>query len=137
MVQGPFGDTVNFKDKGMFLSWYPIGRTGWSEDYHPPDWDADLTADKRMDVFRKSFEQLALRIPSVSQLEFQPEDVDPAGGVIYALGNQDVDKVNSKLHTRYQIGITSCGNYHSVDTGKYTLVPYWGVKIADRIEGIG
>ena len=28
------------------------------------------------------------------------------------------------------------GRYHSVDTGKYTLVPWWGVRVADRVEGI-
>ncbi|MDX1641784.1 MAG: hypothetical protein R3220_08795, partial [Balneolaceae bacterium] len=128
---------VNFKEKGLFLSWYPIGRTGWSEEYTPPDWDSDLTDEVRMEVFNKSFEQMAFRIPSVKKLAFKPEDVKPVGGVIYALGNQDVDKANSKLHMRHQAGIESHGNYHSVNTGKYTLVPYLGVKIADRIEGIG
>jgi len=47
-----------------------------------------------------------------------------------------VDIVNSKLHMRYQAGIESHGNYHTINTGKYTLIPYLGVKIADRIEGI-
>lgn len=137
MVQGPFGDTVNFKEKGLFLSWYPIGRTGWSEEYNPPDWDSDLTDEARMDVFMKSFEQMALRIPSVRKLAFKPEDVNPVGGVIYALGNQDVDNAKSKLHMRHQAGIESYRNYHSINTGKYTLIPYLGVGIADRIEGIG
>lgn len=136
MVQGPFGDTVNFKDKGLFLSWYPVGRTGWSEQHCPPDWDSDLTNEERFQIFNKSFDQIALRIPSVRNLTFKPEDVNPVGGVIYALGNSDVDDVNSKLHMRYQAGIESHGNYHSVNTGKYTLIPYLGVKIADRIEGI-
>lgn len=136
MVQGPFGDTVNFKEKGVFISWYPIGRTGWSEEHTPPDWDSDLTDDQRNLVFKESFEQIALRVPSVKNLKFKPENVSPVGGVIYALGNKDVDNVNSKLHMRYQAGIESYGNYHSVNTGKYTLIPYLGVKIADRIEGI-
>jgi 2-polyprenyl-6-methoxyphenol hydroxylase-like FAD-dependent oxidoreductase len=136
MVQGPFGDTVNFRDRGMFLSWYPIGRTGWSEEHSPPDWDAALTDEERMRVFNESFEQIAHRVPSVRNLTFKPEDVHPVGGVIYALGNSDVDDVKSKLHVRYQAGIESHGNYHSVNTGKYTLIPYLGVKIADRIEGI-
>jgi len=136
MVQGPFGDVVNFKDKGVFLSWYPTGRTGWSEELVPPAWDSDLTDEQRMDIFKKSVEQMALRIPSVKNLRYEPENVSPVGGVIYALGNQDVDIVNSKLHMRYQAGIESHGNYHTVNTGKYTLIPYLGVKIADRIEGI-
>jgi hypothetical protein len=136
MVQGPFGDTVNFKEKGLFLSWYPVGRTGWSEQHCPPDWDSDLTDEERVRIFDKSFKQMALRIPSVRNLIFKPGDVSPVGGVIYALGNSDVDDVKSKLHMRHQAGIESHGNYHSVNTGKYTLIPYLGVKIADRIEGI-
>lgn len=136
MVQGPFGDTVNFREKGAFISWYPIGRTGWSEEYSPPDWDADLTDNQRENVFNRSFEQIALRVPSVNKLTFKPECISPVGGVIYALGNKDVDNVKSRLHTRYQAGIESYGNYHSINTGKYTLIPYLGVKIADRIEGI-
>ena len=28
------------------------------------------------------------------------------------------------------------GNYHTVNTGKYTMVPYLGYKVAERILGI-
>lgn len=136
MVQGPFGDTVNFKDKGMFLSWYPIGRTGWSEDHRPPEWDLMYTDDERYDVFSRSFKELSNRIPALNNLKFSPEDVRPVGGVIYALGNTDVDNHESKLHTRHEVGIRSFDNYHSVNTGKYTLIPYLAVKVADRLEGI-
>lgn len=136
MVQGPYGDTVNFKEKGMFLSWYPIGRTGWSEDLRPPEWDQMYTESERKDVFERSFDQLTKRVPSLHWLKFSHDDVKPVGGVIYALGNTDVDDYQSQLHTRHEVGIRSFDNYHSVNTGKYTLVPYLGVKIADRIEGL-
>lgn len=136
MVQGPYGDSVNFKDKGGFFSWYPIGRTGWSEDHNPPKWDQMYSDEERFDVFSRSFEQLAKRLPSLKNVQFQPEDVKPVGGVIFALGNKDVDQEESKLHTRYEVGIRSFDGYHSVNTGKYTLIPYLAVKVADRIEGI-
>lgn len=134
-VQGPFGDIVNFRNNGMFLSWYPTGRTGWSTEDRPPEWDKILTTEKRFEVFSKSFDELKKRFPSINSLNFQQDDVHPAGGVIYAYGTTDVDDVRSKLHERFNIGIQSKSNYHSINTGKYTLVPYWGVKLADRIEG--
>jgi 2-polyprenyl-6-methoxyphenol hydroxylase-like FAD-dependent oxidoreductase len=135
MVLGAFGDTVNFKEKGAFMSWYPVGRTGWSEAYRPPEWDSMYSKEERMDVFQRSFDELKKRIPAVANLQFDMEAVDPVGGDILALGNIDVDKNESRLHERYEVGIRSFGNYHSVDTGKYTIIPYLAVKVADRLEG--
>lgn len=135
MVLGAFGDTVNFKEKGAFMSWYPVGRTGWSEAYRPPEWDTMYSQEERMDVFQRSFDELKKRIPAVGELKFDREAVDPVGGDILALGTTDVDKNESRLHERFEVGIRSFGNYHSVDTGKYTIIPYLAVKMADRIEG--
>ena len=135
MVLGPFGDTVNFGDRGAFMSWYPVGRTGWSEAYRPPDWDSMYSPEERMEVFQRSFEELKKRVPALDKLKFDPESVDPVGGDILALGNIDVDKNESRLHERFEVGIRSFGNYHSVDTGKYTIIPYLAMKMADRIEG--
>ena len=135
IVQGPFGDTVNFKDRGLFMSWYPIGRTGWSEDYRAPEWDSQYSTAERIDVFEKSLEEIALRIPSIRNLKFRPEDISPVGGVIYAHGNQDVDVADSRLHTRFEVGMRSFGNYHTVNTGKYTIIPLLAVTIANKISG--
>ncbi len=136
MVLGPFGDTVNFKDKGAFMSWYPTGRTAWSDAHRPPDWDDMYSTDQRMDVFNRSFEELARRIPALQKLEFSKEAVDPIGGSILALGNTDVDNKESRLHDRFEVGIRSFGNYHTIDTGKFTLIPYLAVQAADRVEGL-
>lgn len=135
IVQGPFGDTVNFKDRGLFMSWYPIGRTGWSEEYRAPDWDIQYSDEERMGVFERSFEEIAHRIPSLRQLKFNREDISPVGGVIYAHGNTDVHKNGSKLHTRFEVGMRSFDNYHTVNTGKYTIIPYLAVNIANQIQG--
>ncbi|MBN7809729.1 FAD-dependent oxidoreductase [Algoriphagus sp. H41] len=136
MVQGPFGDSVNFRDRGGFFSWYPIGRTGWSEERLPPDWDGTYSPEYREEIFQASFEQLRHRVPALRSLSFPAESVDPAGGVIFALGNTDVEDADSKLHTRHEVGIRSFDGYHTVNTGKYTLIPYLAVKTADRLEGI-
>ncbi|MGH0029514.1 MAG: FAD-dependent oxidoreductase [Myxococcota bacterium] len=134
MVQGPYGDVVNFVEHGMFLSWYPIGRTGMSSAEVPPAWHDAYSEAERYDVFERSHAELAKRCVPLRNVKIQREQVDPYGGVIYALGTTDVDDDHSELHNRYEIGIQSRGSYHTVDTGKYTLVPYWGVKIADRVE---
>ena len=135
MVQGPYGDCVNFKGRGGFFSWYPIGRTGWSEGKTPPDWDQMYTPEERFDIFHRSFEELKKRIPALKTLNYPIEKVDPVGGVIFALGNTDVDNSSSKLHTRHEVGIRSFDGYHSVNTGKYTLVPLLALQLANRIDG--
>lgn len=133
-VQGPYGDVVNFGPRGMFLSWYPTGRTGMSSDETPPDWHASYSHEERMAVFDRSFEAWQKRCPGLATLPFERDDVDPYGGVIYALGTTDVDDGASRLHERHEIGIQSRGRFHSLDTGKFTLVPFWALRLADRIE---
>jgi hypothetical protein len=134
IVQGPYGDTVNFRENGGFFSWYPVGRTGWSTELSPPDWDCDYTPEFRNSVFKESFLSLAKRIPKLNNIHFNEDDVVPGGGVIFAKGDQDIDVVESELHERFDIGVHSFGNYHSVDTGKYTLGPLLALKIANRIQ---
>ena len=56
--------------------------------------------------------------------------------MIFAWGESDISDPHSKLHDRYQIGVHSVDRYHSVNTGKYTLVPYFGLKAAERVLGI-
>ena len=135
-VLGPFGDLVNFSDKGLYLSWYPTSRTVMSTQESPPEWDSQYTREQRMAIFRASFEEWEMRCTALAKLQFDEKDVDPDGAVIYALGTTDVDDSASGLHDRYDIGIQTKGRYHSLDTGKYTLMPFWGVAIADRLDGI-
>lgn len=135
MVQGPFGDVVNFGDSGYYLSWYPTGRRGMSTDDVPPDWHGSYSREQRLDVFHQSYREMATRCRALDEISFSDEQVDPGGCVIYALGTEDVDKQETRLHERVEIGIQSRGRYHSIDTGKYTLVPYWALRAADRVLG--
>jgi hypothetical protein len=133
-VQGPFGDIVNFGSSGMFLSWYPVGRTGMSTAEVPPDWHSAYTPEQRRDVFERSYAEWHRRSPRLRTLGVEGAEVDPNGALIYALGESDVDDPRSRLHGRFEVGIQSRGRYHSVDTGKYTLVPWWAVRVAERVE---
>lgn len=133
MVQGPFGDVVNFGRRGFFVSWYPTGRTAMSMQESPPDWNEHYSREQRMEVFRRSYAEIVKRHGALTGVSFSDDSVDPGGCVIYALGTEDVDHQQSRLHERVDVGIQSQGRYHSVDTGKYTLVPYWAIRTADRV----
>lgn len=134
-VLGPFGDLVNYGSNGLFLSWYPEGMIATSRALAPPDWERELTPERRYEVFRRSHAAWVERCPALASLEFRPSDVDPGGGVIFAWGESDVDDPASRLHERYEIGVHSTGGYHSVNTGKYTMSPYLGLETAERILG--
>jgi hypothetical protein len=136
-VLGPFGDIVNFGENGLFLSWYPTGMIGTSHALRPPEWERDLTPAMRMEVFRKSLAEWRARCPALAALPFDEREVDPGGGVIFAWGDTGVDDHQSQLHERHEIGVHSVGRYHSVNTGKYTMTPYMGMRTAERILGIG
>jgi hypothetical protein len=135
-VLGPFGDIVNYGSNGLFLSWYPEGMIGTSHDLRPPEWDRELSREQRLAIFQRSLAAWVKRCPLLSSLKFADDRVDPGGGVIFAWGDTGIDDHHSKLHDRYDIGVYSRGNYHSVNTGKFTTAPYMGLKTAERILGI-
>jgi hypothetical protein len=136
VVLGPFGDVVNFGANGFFLSWYPSGMVARSHALEPPlDWNA-LDAPARHAVFERSLQSWLSICPKLNQVTFDRDAIDPASGVIFAWGDSDIADPDSKLHDRYEIGVHSVDRYHSVNTGKYTMVPYLGVKIAERVLGL-
>ena len=136
-VLGPFGDLVNYGEGGLFLSWHPTGMIATSTDVRPPDWHRELTPKERYRVFRQSFEAWLERCPRLRDLRFEPEDVDPGGGVIFTWGDTDIDDPHSLLHTRYQIGVHSEDGFHTVNTGKLTMSLYLGLLTARRVLGVG
>jgi hypothetical protein len=136
VVLGAFGDLVNYREGGFYLSWYPIGMVAKSFDLAPPtDWN-DISDAQRRDVFERSLAHWRALCPKLNELTFPPEAVDATSGAIVAWGQTDVDDPDSKLHDRYQIGVHSVDGYHSVNTGKYTMVPYLGFQAANRVLGI-
>jgi hypothetical protein len=135
VVLGPFGDIVNFGSNGFYLSWYPIGMVASSLDSEPPTHWQQISMQARDDVFHRSLAHWSILCPKLKDIAFGREDVDATSGVIFAWGDSDIGDPDSELHKRYEIGIQSNGRYHSVNTGKYTMVPYLGLQVAERVLG--
>jgi hypothetical protein len=55
------------------------------------------------------------------------------GGAVVSWGDTDVDDPASEVHQRFDIGVNSTDGYHSIDTGKYSVAPYFAMQVADRI----
>lgn len=135
MVLGPFGDIVNFGSRGLYLSWYPFGMVDTNFDIRPPERWRQIDEPTRFDVFHRSLEKWKNFCPKLRELDFSRDRIDPASGVIFAWGDTDIDDPDSRLHARYDIGTQSLDGYHSVNSGKYTMVPYLGLKAAERVLG--
>lgn len=137
MVLGRYGDVVVRRDGTAFLSWYPAGLRGWSEDLEPPrEWDAacrgELEPARAREIAAEIVAGIDAWYPGVARSE--PLLVD--AGTIVAIGRSDVDDPASALHDRSRIGVTSRGGWHSVDPGKLTTAPLFAREAADRVEAL-
>jgi glycine/D-amino acid oxidase-like deaminating enzyme len=135
MVLGRYGDVVIRSDGTAYLSWYPAGLRGWSQDVEPPrSWDAvcrgEVDPGLATEVASRIIAGIDAWYPGMARSE--PILVD--GGAIVALGRSDVDDSASGLHDRTRIGVSSHDGYHSVDPGKLTTAPMFAVAAADRVE---
>lgn len=133
MVLGPYGDVVAMPDGTAYLSWYPTGCIARSAELAPPaDWLTPLAPAEAARLADETVAELAARIPQVALVADTPRTIE--GGIIFSWGASDVDDPNSELHARYEVGPTTHGgNWHSVDTGKYTLAPLFARRLAERI----
>lgn len=133
VILGPFGDIVNFGDRGFFLSWYPVGMVSMTRALAPPrDW-TEFSREERMKVFESSLSRWKTLCPLLDCLDYSEDAIDPASGVIFAWGDTDIDDSESRLHSRFEIGVHSVGGYHSVNTGKYTIAPFMAIQTAQRV----
>lgn len=133
-VSGPFGEVVSYQDGLIYLTWYPVCLLGISSDIAPPEWPTYPAEPLRSDLVRATLEAMAKFVVSLRELD--PEDlvdVTVKGGVIVAWGETDIYDPKSELHRRYEIGVTSNRQFHSVDPGKLTMAPYFAQLCADRI----
>ncbi len=135
MVLGRYGDVVIRFDGTAYLSWYPSGLRGWSQDVEPPrSWDAvcrgEVDPAYARDVAASIVSGIDAWYPGIARSE--PIQVD--AGAIVAIGRSDVDDAGSGLHDRKRIGVWSQDGYHSVDPGKLTTAPMFAVAAADRVE---
>jgi glycosyltransferase involved in cell wall biosynthesis len=119
MVNGPFGDFVNFPNY-MYFSWYPYSMKGFSCSEEPPNnWNINSLIDENL--FLKSHTEIFNFIFGKDFNFINPRII---GGIIVAQGNKDIDNIDSKLHERNDSRIEKKSNYLTISTGKYTSAPY-------------
>ena len=135
IILGAFGDVVAYSDGSLYLSWYPVGMKGASSDVSPPAWPFSLDEGSSTEMRDRILDGLRAIVPSVSQLNSETiEGSTVEAGIIFAWGKTDIHDLASDLHQRHAIGPRSYGRYHTVDTGKLTMAPYFGRIVADRIR---
>lgn len=135
MVLGRYGDVVVRSNDTVYLSWYPVGLQGWSDGIEPPrEWDAACRGESPAEVVARvaadTITAIARWMPALADAE--PLRVD--AGVIVAHGRTDVDDPKSGLHGRTRVGVASADGYHSVDPGKLTTAPFFGLEVAERVD---
>ena len=134
LVLGPFGDLVRYSNGDLYLSWYPTCMNALSSGLHPPRCPRQPTARRSHEIFEQTFEALRHICPVLGQIaSAAARSAKVQGGTIVAWGATEIDDVNSELHARSQVGCSSEGRYHSIDTGKYSLAPMFASEVADRI----
>lgn len=135
IVLGPFGDTVNYRNGALFLSWYPAGMRGMSSDLVPPAWPWP-SPETQAEIRNEIFSALVRLIPRLAD-ELDQTQIDKAeikGGIIFAWGDRDISDIRSELHRRHDIGPESFGRYHSINTGKLTMAPLFAKEVSNRIR---
>lgn len=136
ILLGPFGDIVSYANDETFLSWYPVSMTEISSALEPSRRSSELNAEAGARMREKILAGLAEIIPAAGRIPSESLDsCRVKAGVIFAWGTTDITDRASGLHERFAVGPVSHGRYHSVDTGKLTLAPYFGKMVADRILG--
>lgn len=131
IVLGPFGDLVAYGDGSFYVSWYPACMTSHSEALAPPGWRPEPDDPLRAAIVTESFAAMGAIIPKLRSV--RPKDITVRAGAIVAWGSTDIDDHASELHRRYEIRVHSYGRYHSIDSGKLTMVPHFAEVCADRI----
>lgn len=134
VISGPFGEVVPYADGTIYLTWYPICVRALDQGLAPPDWPMYPEEPVRSEILNGTFDGLAALMPELARCDLsQAKNIVVRGGKIVAWGDSDIYDRNSELHQRFEIGVTSVGNYHSIDPGKLTLAPFFASKCADRI----
>jgi hypothetical protein len=134
MVHGPFGDSVVYNDGTVYLSWYPVCMIATSLDLKPV-WPA-LDSGHAREIVSETFRAVGEIVLAVARFDAAAlSDLTLVGGTIVAWGKTDIDDRDSELHRRDEIGIDSHGAYHSIDTGKLTMAPFFAEECARRIMG--
>lgn len=135
-VSGPFGEVVSYHDGLTYLTWYPVCLKAISGELAPPQWQTYPAEPLRSELLEGTLRAMAQFVPSLVNIRVDElKEVTVKGGAIVAWGATDIYDPASELHRRFEIGVTSTGNFHSVDPGKLTMAPYFADICAARIAG--
>ncbi len=131
---GPFGDTVTFPDNA-YVSWYPVGLVSQERAVRPARQDFILSEADRRDIIHGTVGNLRRLMPvGGANLDEDPALWRLKGGFVTAWGQSGIEDAQSELHNRYDVGVFSNGNYHSIDTGKLTTAPMFAAEACARIN---
>ncbi|MEM7582651.1 MAG: FAD-dependent oxidoreductase [Acidobacteriota bacterium] len=135
VVLGPFGDIVTYPSGKIYLSWYPACLAAVSEDLVPQSPPQEPIEPARSELIHKSLSALGAIYPPLEALDLgDGASIQVEGRQIFAWANHlDIDRHESELHARADVGITSKGRFHSINTGKYTLGPTFAVELGERL----
>lgn len=132
-IVGEYGDCVAYGNTA-FVSWYPTGLLSQETGLSPERDDVQLGAAQRSDMVQSTLHNLEKLLPGASgALLDTSAEWEVVGGYISAWGHSGIDRADSELHDRYDVGVHTSGGYHSIDTGKYTLAPLFAAEVAARI----
>lgn len=132
IATGPFGDIKNYNGRDFYLSWYPTGLRSESHEILP-----EAPALAKSDTNRVTtdmFDSLQVLLPEVASIRDNLEQVELAGGWVYAAADGSLADPAATLHSRSGFGVSSSGTYFSVDTGKYSTGPWLARLLADQIK---
>ena len=135
LVLGAFGDVVTRpQDNSIYLSWYPVCQTGWSQYLAPPSaWSAaaigKLDIAEQEPIIRGTLAAFDSLIPGLGKADNAIAD----GGVIFAWGETDINDGKSELHQRHESGVLHADGYFSINTGKLTNAPYFARELGDLL----
>ncbi len=136
IVLGPFGEVVCNARGSVYLTWYPHCLKALTREVSPPQWPIQPGEPIRSEIINGTFESLANILPALRACDIEAaSDVVVRGGPIVAWGKTDIDDLESELHRRFEIGVTSTDCYHSIDPGKLTTAPLFATECATRIAG--
>lgn len=131
---GPYGDTVTFSDNA-YVSWYPVGLISQERAIRPAQQDVTLSEANRLGIIQGTIRNLRRLMPGGGgALSEDPALWTLKGGFVTAWGQTGIEDVQSELHKRYEVGVFSSENYHSIDTGKLTTAPMFAAEVCARIN---
>lgn len=133
---GPFGDIVDFGGGRAYLSWYPVCRLAASQALAPPPPETVLAGVSREAVLADSVAALSAIIPGVADW-VRDAEAKVEGGWIFAWAETDIDHPDSRLHTRHEVGVSSRGGRHTINTGKYCMAPLHAAQLVERLNALG